>query len=251
MPLRVTVVGSSSAYSRQPGRASSCYLVESGEDAIVLDLGQGAFSALAGFRDPATVRAYLISHLHPDHWIDLVPLRHYLRFGEASRRTAELYAPADIRRRADAVAGEVDFLGNLEGGPLEPGRRMIGKLTVEARRVRHTDSSFAFRVSEGADTAPGLVYSGDCGRADDLVPLIQPGDTLLAEASFGAGEAIPGVEHLTSGEAARAATEGGAKRLVITHVLDGVDRSEALRAAAERFEGETILAEPGLTLEVE
>ena len=56
----------------------------------------------------------------------------------------------------------------------------------------HTDDSYAFRVSAGRSD-PGLVYSGDCGDADGLRPLLRPGDTLLSEASYGADPVADGV----------------------------------------------------------
>src|SRR3712207_8500480 len=59
--------------------------------------------------------------------------------------------------------------------------------------------SWAFRLSAAAGDGPGLVYSGDCARADDLLPLIHEGDTLLCEAAFGAGaSAAPRSEEHTS-----------------------------------------------------
>ena len=52
--------------------------------------------------------------------------------------------------------------------------------------MTHALNSHAFRISSTAEPdAPGLVYSGDCGIADDLLPLIRRGDTLLCEASWG------------------------------------------------------------------
>jgi len=117
--------------------------------------------------------------------------------------------------------------------------------------VLHVGTSYAFRVSPATDpSAPGLVYSGDCGRAADLLPLVRPGDTLLVEASHGAGPVIDGPNHLNAADASGLATDAKAGRLVITHILDDVDPAAALALACERFAGEAMLAEPGLTLTV-
>ncbi|MDQ3871764.1 MAG: MBL fold metallo-hydrolase, partial [Chloroflexota bacterium] len=180
--LRLTVVGSAAAWSRQPGRASSCYLVELDGHGLVMDFGQGAFSALSAYRDPQDVRAILVSHLHPDHGIDLVPLRHYLQYGTQPPASLELHAPADIRRRYDVLVGEEDFLASLPGEPLEPGTLELPPFEVTVGAVTHKEPSFAFRVAPlvgGDDRASrpggsrsgaprGLVYSGDCGREEDL-----------------------------------------------------------------------------------
>ncbi len=242
--------------------------------AILLDIGQGSFAALSGYRDPATLGGVLISHVHPDHCIDLVPLRLYLRYGCEPAETVELHGPAELRSRFDAFTGESDFLAGLPGDPLAPGTFELTGFQVSVAPVLHAGESFAFRVvpadgsgsggpsgsgtasgsgalSGSADSsAAGLVYSGDCGRADDLLALLRPGDTLLVEASHGAGPIIEGLAHLNAAEAVRVATAGGAARLVLTHLFDDVDPRAALELARSSFAGETVLAEPGLRLTI-
>jgi ribonuclease BN (tRNA processing enzyme) len=246
--LRLTVVGPAPAYTRRPDRPSSCYLLRTDGEALVLDMGQGSFAALAGSLDPSTLRAIFISHSHPDHCIDLVPLRHYLRYGMDPPGSVELHAPAELRRRFDQLIGEDDFLADLPGDPLEPGDRLLGPFVVRVARVTHTDSSFAFRVA--ALEGPGLVYSGDCANESDLLPLIKPGDVLLCEAAFGAGPAAPGAGHLAAAQAAQAAREGGAGRLILTHILDQADEAAAAESAAEVYQGPIDVARPGLVVDL-
>lgn len=264
-PLWLTIVGSAAAWSRQPGRASSCYLVELDGHGLVLDFGQGSFSALSAYRDPQEVRAILVSHLHPDHGIDLIPLRHYLRYGCQPPASVELHPPGDLRHRYDLLVGEEDFLATLPGDRLEPGTLELAPFEVTVAPVTHREPSFAFRVAPlrgatGQPSAPddrppgalpGLVYSGDCGREDDLLPLIRPGDTLLCEAYFGAAESVSGPEHLSARQAARAARDGKAGRLLLTHLKDGSDEAAAIDAAREVFEGWVLIAMPGLQLPID
>jgi len=255
--LRLTVIGCAAAWSTRPGRASSCYLVEFGGDAIALDLGQGAFGALAARRDPATLLALLISHSHADHCIDQVPLRHYVKYGRPGRPVAapEVYGPVDLPSRFDDFAREPHLLAPFAYHALITGALRIGPFEVKVERVAHVDRSFAFRVARARRTGerpgpPGLVYSGDCGDPAGLVPLIRPGDTLLAEAYWGAGPGDPAANHLDAAEAARAAQEGAAARLILTHLRDGVDPAAARRAARAVFEGEVLVARPGLVVEI-
>lgn len=244
--LRLTVVGSAAAYTRRAGRPSSCYLLEAGSEAIVLDLGQGSFAALAGYRDPASVGAVFVSHLHPDHGIDLVPLRHYLRYAVDPPGSVELHAPEGLRERYDVLTGEPDFLGDLPGDPLETGDRTAGPFTVRVGSVTHASPSFGFRVTVGEGT--GLVYSGDCGQEADLLPLIQPGDALLCEAAFGVRDGPPEAGHLSAERAAGAAREGRAGRLILTHILDEGDEEGSLQLARGVFPGPVELARPGLVV---
>jgi ribonuclease BN (tRNA processing enzyme) len=242
--LKLTVVGSAPAWTRRPGRASSCYLVEDGDSAIALDFGQGAFSELSRYRSPDAVAGILVSHLHADHLVDLIPLRHFLRF-EAEARV-RLHGPRQLRDRIDAFQAERDFLAALPGEPLRPGRFEVAGFSVDAAHVTHIPDSFAFRVAVG--DGPGLVYSGDCGVADDLLPLIREGDTLLCEAAFGADEQAGGGNHLTARQAADAARRGGAGRLVLTHLLDRSGVEPAELAARDGFAGPVQVARPGLEL---
>ena len=83
------------------------------------------------------------------------------------------------------------------------GRERTGSATSRSARPAWPTrtTSYAVRVVPAAASAaggrsPGLVYSGDCGRADDLRPLIAAGDTLLAEVSFGPGPVPADVLHL-------------------------------------------------------
>ncbi|MFI5262239.1 MAG: MBL fold metallo-hydrolase [Candidatus Limnocylindrales bacterium] len=251
--MRLTVIGPGPAYTRRP-RTSSCYLVEAGAAALVLDLGHGSFTGLARRRDPASLTAIFVSHLHPDHHIDLVPLRHFLMYAPHAPGRVALHAPADLRRRYDELNGEAGFLDVLEARPdLAPGTRQVGPFRIDVGRVTHTDSSFGFRIAiddgDAPGTARGLVYSGDCGRPGDLLALLRPGDVLLSEASFGGAEPVDQVEHLTAAEAGRAAREGAASRLILTHILDEAAKG-ALPAARSVYSGPVELARPGLQVDI-
>jgi ribonuclease BN (tRNA processing enzyme) len=254
--VELIVVGAGPAYTDRAGATAASYLVVSDGAALLLDLGQGSFSNLAAIRDPSSLAAVVVTHLHPDHFIDLVPLRHYLKWLCVPSRRMRVLSPAGLRDRLDAVNGSADFTSAaLDVEQLAEGLIRVGPFAVEAKLVTHTDESYAVRVSVGggpgdAAGGPGLVYSGDCGRPEDLIPLIRPGDTLLSEASFGAGPVPPGTDHLTGAMAGQAAARGGAARLLITHLLMGYDRDATLADAATAFAGPTQLVTEGDRFEV-
>lgn len=246
--MKLTVIGAGPAYTNRPGAVGSSYLLTSGGTALLLDLGQGAYANLAGTLEPSTLSAIAISHLHPDHFIDLVPLRHYLRYEFEPPRRLTVLGPGALSERLDALLDQPGFSAeSLEVSALSDGMvRDIGALRLEVRRVTHTDDSYAFRVSSSrvdgggmggsGEPGPGLVYSGDCGRAADLRPLIQPGDVLLSEVSFGLGPVPPGAFHLDAGDVGVLAAESGVSRILLTHLLSGRDRP-ATEAAANRASG--------------
>ena len=53
--------------------AHSGYLIRHAGFTLLLECGSGVFAKLRGVCDPAEVDAVLISHLHADHMLDLLP----------------------------------------------------------------------------------------------------------------------------------------------------------------------------------
>jgi ribonuclease BN (tRNA processing enzyme) len=248
-PLELTVLGAGPAWSDRPGSSGASYLVRTGRTAILLDLGQGSFPRLIQAIEPSTLDAVLISHLHPDHFIDLIPLRHYLAYQLVPRRSVRVVAPASLADRIDALHDQPGFTAatlECEAWPVAP--FAIGELEVEARRVTHTANSHAVRVGRAGE--PGLVYSGDCGVAADLAPLIRPGDTLLVEVSFGSGPVPKGSFHLDAPAIASLVTTARPAQVLLTHIQMGLDRVAPVRIVAEAFGGPVTLVEPGAVFDL-
>ena len=250
--MELLVVGSGAAYPDRPGIASSTYVVALGDERICLDLGQGGFAGLAGRVEPSTLRAVIVSHLHPDHFIDLVALRHYLRYEFEPPRRVRIVAPRGLADRLDGLLAEPGFTAAaLDVEARAEGTIRIGPLAIESRLVTHTDESYAVRVSIAAEPASrGLVYSGDCGRADDLAPLIRPGDTLLCEVAFGPGPVPVGDLHLDGPAAGELAAAAGAGRVLLTHLQMGRDPEATTAAVRARYAGPVELVTDGDTFAV-
>jgi ribonuclease BN (tRNA processing enzyme) len=245
--MEILVVGSGAAYPDRPGTASSTYLVTHGDDRICLDLGQGGFAGVAGRVEPSTLDAVVISHLHPDHFIDLVALRHYLRYEFGPPRRVRVLAPAGLADRLDALLAEPGFTAAaLDVEERAEGLVRIGPFMLESRLVTHTDESYAVRVSIADEPAsPGLVYSGDCGRAADLAPLIRPGDTLLSEVAFGPGPVPVGDLHLDGPAVGELAAATDAGRVLLTHLQMGRDPAATIAAVRARYAGPVTLVADG------
>ena len=242
--LQLDVLGAGPAYTDRPGSAGAAYLVRSATTSIVLDLGQGAFPRLAAEVEPSTVDAFLVSHLHPDHFIDLVALRHYLRWQFEPPRRVRVIAADGLAHRLDALHDEPGFAAaSLDIDRLTAGTFEVGDIRIDANRVTHTDNSYAFRVSLGS--APGLVYSGDCGRAEDLDPLIRPGDGLLCEVSFGPGPVPADASHLDGKAVGGLAARTRPGRVLLTHLQMGFDSAATVESVARLYPGPVEMVEPG------
>jgi ribonuclease BN (tRNA processing enzyme) len=226
-------------------------MLEIGDAAMLLDLGQGSLGSVFPHRDPATLEAVVVSHMHGDHHVDLIPLRNLLYYDYGEPRSIGLHLPAGLRQRYDVFMGEDGFLDFMEGHDVYEGTWPVGPFVVQAHPVTHAENSHAYRVTDAAEPdGPGLVYSGDCGVADDLLPLIHEGDTVLCEAFWSTLEPIPSANHLSAGQAAGVARRGGAARLLLTHILESHDPQAALAAAKEIFPGPVELAEPEMVVTI-
>ena len=83
--MQITVLGKSPSWQDADG-ACSGYLVQEGDSALLLDCGNGVFSKLRRFRDYIDIDAVLISHLHSDHFFDLVPFANALVYSPRQQR---------------------------------------------------------------------------------------------------------------------------------------------------------------------
>ncbi len=242
--MELIVLGAGPAYTDRAGAAGAAYLVREAGTAVVLDLGQGSFPNLARELEPSTLDAVVISHLHPDHFVDLVALRHYLHWEFRPPRRVRVLAPGDLRKRLDGVAGErgfADAVFAVDG--IAEAQVEVGGLVMEAGRVTHTDESYGFRISSPGGI--GLVYSGDCGVAEDLEPLVRPGDALLSEVAFGPGPVPPGALHLDGPAVGRLAARTRVGRVLLTHIQMGFDRDATLRSVCDRYDGPVEFVDPG------
>ena len=244
--LRLDVIGAGPAYTDLAGASGAAYLVRHGATAILLDLGQGSFPRLAAAIEPSSLDAVLVSHLHPDHFVDLVPLRHYLHWEFQPSRSVRVIAPTGLAARLDALHDDPGFTAAALDVEDVPARTLsIGDVTVEARRVTHTEDSHAYRVTGAEGSGPGLVYSGDCGRAEDLDALIRPGDTLLSEVSFGAGPVPRSAMHLDGPAVGALAARTGVGAVLLTHLQMGYDEAATIEAVRKAYPGPVTLVRPG------
>ncbi len=272
--LTLTVLGSAGAYRTHDGSRASGYLVQHGATTLVLDLGHGTYAPLAaqiGINALPQISAVAISHLHPDHWVDLAALRHALVHGNkmgADARSVAVISPSGLAPRLatllndqtpeEQAAGTRDSLqpfafstwrSDAALPPLGGGRVLsTGSLMVRSARVRHTGESYALRVA--ARDQPGLTYSGDISHWEDLAAIVQSGDTLLCEAAGGAAQWREGDTHVTAYGAGKAASSAGAAKLLLTHFGAEVDPAEAVRAAATEFSGEIVAVREGNRFEI-
>jgi ribonuclease BN (tRNA processing enzyme) len=252
--MRVTVIGCSGSYPG-PDSPASCYLLEA-DDAdgrtwrVLLELGNGALGALHNYIDPLSVDGVLVSHLHPDHYMDLCGYYVLRRYGpQGPQSPIPVWGPTGI---ADRMAHAYDL-------PLDPGMREdfdfheydgpfeLGPFSVEAIEVDHPVLAYGLRIGSGGAT---VGYSGDTGPCAGLDRVAADVGLLISEASFRSGDDNPPHLHLTGTDCGSVANRMRVGRLVLTHIPPWFDKDTALQEAKEAFAGDIELARPGAVYEL-
>jgi ribonuclease BN (tRNA processing enzyme) len=244
--VKLTVLGCSGTY---PGPDSPCssYLVEHDGFRLLVDAGNGSTGVLQRFGDLLDLDAIVISHLHGDHFLDLVTLTYARRYhpsGPVGR--VPVHGPSDIARHvASAFGRPVDDLLSAvyEFRPVDGDTRLeIGPFAVDLARVNHPVETYGIRIA--ADDR-SLTYSADTGVCDELVKLARSTDLFLCEASYLDGDDNPPDVHLTGREAGEHASRADVGRLVLTHLVPWGDPDRSLSGARDGFDGDLTVAHTG------
>ncbi len=241
--LTVTVCGSAGTHVGS-GRACSSYLVTAGGHRLLLDIGNGSLANTQRVCDVAALDAVLVSHQHPDHFVDVYSLYYALRFHPEGQKTVAAYGPDGTaefisqllatdttERLREVVRFEVVASGETVG---------IGPMQVTFYGANHPVPTLAARVE--TDDAV-VAYSADSAPSDEIVACARDADLFICDATWlERMRPLPHDIHMTGAEAGRAAAAAGAKRLLITHVLPSLDPVEVAAEAAREYPGEVLIA---------
>jgi len=248
--MRMTVLGKSPSW-QDAGGACSGYLVQEGATSLVLDCGNGVFGKLRAHLDYVSVDAVVLTHLHADHFLDLVPFSYALTYGprhdaDAPARPA-LHAPPGARDCFRSVAGSWGSEDLIEKAfdlrEYDPAATLeVGSLRIRFHEVDHFVQAFAIEITAAAGGR--LVFGADTGPSDALVEFAQGADLLMVEATLRAPE-NGDRGHLTAAEAGEHAARANAAALLLTHMTDELDESSARRAAAAAFGKPVAIAREG------
>lgn len=254
--MRVRVVGSSSSVPR-PGRACTCHLIRTPATSVLFDMGTGAFAKLRATLDYNTIDGVIVSHMHADHFLDLIPLRYALKYGPLFReeRMPLLLPPgggATLRAMCDALAREndSDFLDSVyDVAEYDPSAELhIGELRLTFAKTEHYIDAYAIRAEYGDAS---VVYSADTAPCASVRALARGCSLFVCEASLGLGtESGPSRGHCSAIEAGQLAQDAGARRLLIAHYGTEYAPGELEDAAQAVYRGPCSVADDGIELSI-
>ncbi len=248
------------------GGACSGYLIETDHTRVLLDCGNGVFGKLRERADYTEVDAVIISHLHADHILDLVPYSYALIYaprqqpvpvhtwpGTDSPARPRLIAPPDAAetfRRLVGTWGSDDLIESafrIEEYSARD-RVEIDDIRASFHPVPHFVETFAVRI--GSEGGGEIVYSADTRPGEEIVEIARDADLLIIEATLPRPERTGVRGHLTPEEAGEHARRAGAKRVVITHISDELGDEWAREEAERGFGAPVEIAREGASFEV-
>ena len=267
--MRVRVLGAAGGYP-YGGHACSGFLLGASSLNVLMDCGPGVALRLLERMRAEELDAVILTHLHPDHVLDLIPLGYALMtewIARRKKRRIRLYMPEGGLSFLESFAGLFGhkrwIFDDAERGPgydalrcaVRDGRDWMFEVfdASEFRPGADIDLGALRLATIPADHAPGavclridhdgsrLVYTGDTRPFDGLPEFCRNADLLIAEGHFSGSHPPSGV-HMTPRQAGQLAQSAGAKCLLLTHIAAAEDGASALREVKSEFDGPVDLA---------
>lgn len=275
--MKLHILGKSSG---SPGASGSCsgYLIESSDQKVMLDCGPGTLSQLLRKIRLEDLNVVLVTHMHADHFLDLIPLAYALMERcltlEEDRyvKKVNVLLPEggiDILKSISTALGHPAFIfPELPDAPQSyiDFRKMVqthgdfvfsllmcreyrfyemmkfSGVQIEFAEVNHRIPASAVRIeSEGSS----FVYSGDTAYCEELVKTAEDVDLLLCEATVTTSTQPFYPYHLSPYEAGLVAERANVGELILTHYWHGADENWLVEEARKAYSGKISVALEG------
>ena len=241
--MKLTVLGSGTCVPSL-NRNAPGYFLTAGDCRILVDCGSGTLLQLerAGksYRD---IDAVFITHGHPDHFADLMPLIHAL-----------IATPGYKRQRDLSIVGPEGFIayynkavapifGSIRDFPVQTiaidDKLAFGPFQVCAAKTVHSADSIAYRFEHNSRS---VVFTGDTDYDQEVIALAGGADLLIADCSF--PDSLKAKGHLSAGECGLVARKAGVGKLLLSHLYPAPSPySDRVTESRINFGGDIMLAE--------
>ncbi len=223
-------------------------LIKAGGHNLLFDIGPGTLGRLQfGGIDYTQIDQLLLTHLHPDHTLDLATLLLAFNYAPGAERTMPFAVTGgrdltEFYTRLLALYPEVAPVSfALQLQQVYRDRFSIGDIALECAPTGHTTDSIAYRLTDGVRS---MVYSGDASPRGELAQLAAGADLLISECSFPSGWETE--DHLNADTVGALAQQAGVKSLVVTHCYPPALAVDLVGQIGRRYDGNIQLAFDGL-----
>jgi len=253
--MRVTVLGKSPSWP-DAGGACSGYLVQDEQTSALVDCGSGVFAKLREACNYMAIDVIVISHMHADHFIDLVPYACALTYGprgDGPARPQLLLPPGgtDALRMLARSGGHDDLVdGAFAITEYDPAQHVaVSTLSFAFQPVPHFIPTNAVQVSTTQEDR-SFTFGADHRLTDALDGFAANTALLILEATLTTPDPDSSQGHMTGADAGEVATQCNAQRLVLTHISDECDSEAALAGAQRTYSGPVEVAYEGAVYDV-
>ncbi len=248
--MELTVLGAAGTWPG-PGDVNCGYLVSHEGTHIWLDAGTGTFAELQRYIAVDEIAALVVSHGHPDHFVDVIPAFYARHYGGLGPPGLPFYSPegfTDLMSLLVSEAGRDVMSQAFAFNVVKDGDRFdVGPLSILVREMAHVGGpAMGFRIEAGGAS---LAYTGDSGPCDAVVEMARGVDVFLAEATYQESSSMYPF-HMSAVQAAEASREAGVGRLILTHLTPPLDPAISRDEAMAVYEGPVDVAVRGMVVEV-
>ncbi|SEN43494.1 MBL fold metallo-hydrolase [Lihuaxuella thermophila] len=242
--MRWTVLGCHSPFPG-PGGATPGYLLEADGKRILIDCGSGVLAQLAKKMPLYDLDAVFLSHLHHDHISDFFVLQYAIMTAIKQKKRAvplPVWAPAEPAH----WYSKLSYDRYIEKHVMEEGTEAsLGNLKFSFYRTDHAIPCYAMKIKEDQRI---LLYGADSGPKTNWTRMADSPDLFVCEATY-LHKDLPSqpTGHLSARQAAEAALDLRAKKLLLTHLYPDYDPKSIQQEARSVF-ASSIVAETGLSI---
>lgn len=260
--MKITIFGSASGIPEK-GKSQTCIGVEVGERIILLDVGEGSASSIAGEGiEVDKIEKIFISHAHVDHFIGLPMLLQYFK-RKGRRKTLEVYLPAGhigmfekflpfVYIFKERLGFESKFL------PLRAGKLFVFEdLSITVFPTKHLQeyvkyaelygidiSSYGYLIEEkttrdNGEATKRFLFSSDLYSVEEIKSYLDELDLLVIECS-----------HIEVEDIIELASDFYIPKIVLTHVSPEKDIAGVLEYASSKFSIDFRVAYDGMKIEI-
>jgi ribonuclease BN (tRNA processing enzyme) len=248
--MRLTVLGSGTCVPSLRRNAPG-YLLEINGRQILIDCGSGTIlQLLKAGKGYEEIDAVFLTHTHPDHVSDLIPLIHALLATPGLVRSKDLLIVGPSGTRTffkTCILSLLRYPDSFRTNLVEIEDRLdLGFVHVISAHTAHSANSVAYRFENGGRS---VVITGDTDYDDKVVQLSRETDLLVADCSFPDSLKMPG--HMTPGECGLMARRAKAKRLLLSHLYPSTSPdTDRLKECRSVFDGDLLLAEDLMVIDI-
>jgi ribonuclease BN (tRNA processing enzyme) len=221
--------------------------VQSAAAAVLFDCGPGTAGPLQKAIDLGDLTAIVVSHCHPDHWLELPILRNVFTWF-VPRSGIPVYGTARTAKMDEAVTVRVPGAPSpFDWTVIDASSRItIGDQEWRFDQTDHPVETLAARVSAGAAS---VMFTSDSGPRWAFDEFGQGADGAFCDASHLSAHEDQGIPHMSAREAAHRAARAEVGRLLLTHLIPGSDPEAHRVEAAAAYGGPVDVALSGCVFE--